>query len=303
MKEKQDPMKVLLTEEFLKESDEILADIESDESLKEVELPKDSTEKLLHRIRELEAEKAAYEKLSEKDKEALRLGREIQIAKEYESEELTKEIAAPETAEKVVRFTKRKKKLYLMVALVAIVVFAMGMVGVGEAPFFRNIREQIYGEKALTKMNAEREDEEKVVSYGEAEDGAVYREIKEAFDTKVVKPLYLPDETEIKEYRIDTTLDEVYIRYQGSELTIDYQMKFHYQNQVFGYMIEEELLSEKTMSVGELLVQLQEYQVKDRTVRTYKAQFEYQGTAYILNITTQLSEEEAIKILENLKIF
>lgn len=303
MKEKQDPMKVLLTEEFLKESDEILADIEADESLKEVELPKDSTEKLLHRIRELEAEKAAYEKLSEKDKEALRLGREIQIAKEYESEELTKEIAAPETAEKVVRFTKRKKKLYLMVALVAIVVFAMGMVGVGEAPFFRSIREQIYGEKALTKMNAEREDEEKVVSSGEAEDGAVYREIKKAFDIKVVKPLYLPDETEMITYRIDEALDEAYILYQGSDLIMDYQMKFHYQNQVFGYMTEGELIEEDTMIVDGILVQIQEYRVSENDEVSYKAQFEYQGTGYIFNITTKLSEEEVVKILENLKIF
>lgn len=302
MKEKQDPMKVLLTEEFLKESDEILADIEADESLKEVELPKDSTEKLLHRIRELEAEKAAYEKLSEKDKEALRLGREIQIAKEYESEELTKEIAAPETAEKVVRFTKRKKKLYLMVALVAIVVFAMGMVGVGEAPFFRSIREQIYGEKALTKMNAEREDEEKVVSSGEAEDGAVYREIKKAFDIKVVKPLYLPDETEMITYRIDEALDEAYILYQGSDLIMDYQMKFHYQNQVFGYMTEGELIEETTMIVDGIQVQVQKYQVSDNNEVSYKAQFEYQGTEYVLRMTTK-SEEEVIKILENLKIF
>lgn len=303
MKEKQDPMKVLLTEEFLKESDEILADIEADESLKEVELPKDSTEKLLHRIRELEAEKAAYEKLSEKDKEALRLGREIQIAKEYESEELTKEIAVPETAEKVVRFTKRKKKLYLMVALVAIVVFAMGMVGVGEAPFFRSIREQIYGEKALTKMNAERENEEKVVSSGEAEEEAVYREIKEAFDMSAVRLLYLPEGIKIERYKIDQALDEAYILYQGLDITIDYQMKFHYKNQVFGYMTEDELIEETTMIVDGILVQIKKYRMVDDNEVSYKVRFEYQGTGYILNITTKLPEEEVIKILENLKIF
>lgn len=302
MKEKQDPMKVLLTEEFLKESDEILADIEADESLKEVELPKDSTEKLLHRIRELEAEKAAYEKLSEKDKEALRLGREIQIAKEYESEELTKEIAVPETAEKVVRFTKRKKKLYLMVALVAIVVFAMGMVGVGEAPFFSRLTKEIFGEKELTYLDLKREDENHVIDTGEAEEEAVYRAIKETFDTSVVRLLYLPDETEIKEYKIDTTLDEVYIRYQGLELTIDYQMKFHYQNQVFGYMTEDELIEETTMIVDGILVQVQKYQVSDNNEVSYKAQFEYQGTEYVLRMTTK-SEEEVIKILENLKVF
>ena len=79
MKNEQEKLEDFLKSELMKEGDEILAEIEADESLKDISLPEEMDEGLWKKIQKKRAEKAAYEALSEKDKEALRLGREMMM--------------------------------------------------------------------------------------------------------------------------------------------------------------------------------------------------------------------------------
>lgn len=81
MKKKHEEMEKLLRSELDREAQEILAEIEADESLKDLKLPEENEEALLQKIQELEEKKVACEAMPEKDKEALRLGREMQALK------------------------------------------------------------------------------------------------------------------------------------------------------------------------------------------------------------------------------
>ena len=107
----EDPKEIeaILKSELKREAQEILAEIEADESLQGLAMPDEAEEVLMQRIQKLEEEKAAYEKLSEKDKEALRLGREIQIQKENRLED-DNESKTPEDKHGEVITLKRKKR-------------------------------------------------------------------------------------------------------------------------------------------------------------------------------------------------
>ena len=290
----------ILKSELEKEAQEILAEIEADESLKDLTMPEEAEEELLKKIQKLEEEKAAYEHLSEKDKEALRLGREIQIQQENKIGDDEKTTAHPD--ENVVTFKKKKRRTYLLIALVAVFAMMLGMTAVGEVPLVTEWRKQIFGSRELMNVNSEREAEEKIENTLESE-VAVYKEIKETFQVDIIKLAYMPDEMGIIDYEIDEVLNRATILYQCDESIMEYQMVFNYRNQSCGYAVEDELLAEKTIQVDDTLIQLQEYRVDNSTEKTYIAQFVSDDVHYTLNATTTLPEEEIEKILKKIKKF
>lgn len=68
-----------------KEAEKIIKEVEADEALKNLTLPEDMDAGLKAKIEQYEEEQAAYQKLSEQDKEAIRIGREIQIQRAKDS--------------------------------------------------------------------------------------------------------------------------------------------------------------------------------------------------------------------------
>ena len=146
MKNEQEKLEDFLKSELMKEGDEILAEIEADESLKDISLPEEMDEGLWKKIQKKQAEKAAYEALSEKDKEALRLGREMMMLNECgedgdkDEKKTLVECDAVDDGEsdvennsvKVVKYSKkRKRRIYLLVAAVAVLALAAGMTSIG----------------------------------------------------------------------------------------------------------------------------------------------------------------------------
>lgn len=81
----QERIQKLLKEELSREAAKIINEVESDESLKNITLPDELDASLGAKIEQYEAKKAAYEALSEQDKEALRIGQELKIRKSKET--------------------------------------------------------------------------------------------------------------------------------------------------------------------------------------------------------------------------
>lgn len=292
-------IEAILKSELEREAREILAEIEADESLQGLTMPDEAEEELMQRIQKLEEEKAAYERLSEKDKEALRLGREIQIQKENKIENDNNDKHPEDADGNVVTFKKKKRRTYLLIALVAVLVMMVGMTAMGEVPLVTELRKQILGSKELTNVNSERGDENKVEVTVD-EDAKVYEEIKDTFNVDIIKLDYTPDETEIIDYEIDVVLNRATIIYQCNGSIMEYQMVFNYKNQSQGYMVEDELVDEKTIVVEDMSIQLQKYIIENSSEMMYIAQFTYQDVQYIFNAAT-LSEMEMEEILKNIK--
>lgn len=74
MEKHEDNLDKLLKAELEKEAGEIMEEMDSDESLQDISFPEDLDEKMWSKIQEYEEQQKAYEKLSDADKEAIRLG-------------------------------------------------------------------------------------------------------------------------------------------------------------------------------------------------------------------------------------
>ena len=301
-REQDKEMEDILKAELEKEAREILAEIEADESLQGLTRPDEAEEELMLKIQKLEEEKAAYERLSEKDKEALRIGREMQMQKENRISGRGDNKNPDSEEGRVVTFRKKKRRTYLIVAVVAVLVMMMGMNAVGEVPLVTELRKQILGDKELTNVNSEREDGNRVDDTVD-EDIKVYKEIKDTFNVDIIRLEYKPDKTTVLDYEIDEVLNRATIIYQCDDSILEYRMIFNYREQVSGYMIEDELLEEKAFLVNNMLIQLQEYKIENSDEIMYVAQYVYQDVQYIFNVTTTLQEEEIEKILKKIKIF
>ena len=146
MKNEQEKVKKLMQEELEREAEKIRAEVEADESLRNLPFPDGMDGELQKKIEEYEKNKAAVEMLSEEDQEALRLGRELQMLNvkenEAEKESGNAESGGAGRIGKTVRF-RRKKRTYVLLAFVAVLVLAMGMTAIGGQPFVSMIREPV----------------------------------------------------------------------------------------------------------------------------------------------------------------
>lgn len=79
-----------------KEAEKTIEEVEADESLKNLTLPDELDVSLRTKIEQYEEEKTAYEKLSEQDKEAIRIGREFQILRTNEDCDYEEEQPVPQ---------------------------------------------------------------------------------------------------------------------------------------------------------------------------------------------------------------
>lgn len=303
MKNKHEEMEELLRSELDREAQEILAEIEADESLKDLKLPEENEEALLQKIQELEEKKAACEAMPEKDKEALRLGREMQALKENGKDATeADENKDSEGTSKTVPFKKRRRKLYLLVAIVAILTFAIGMTSIGEVPLVTEIKNQILGTSKMVKTNSAREGDETVVESAGSEAEA-YKEIENAFDVEIVRIGYMPEDIHFFDYEVDTTLKKASLLYQYENNMLEYRISFAPTEQATGYYVDDKLMDEQILMVAEVPIDLKGYEVADSKETLYVAQFEYKDTYYTLNATTDMEEGEIIEILKNLYFF
>lgn len=301
MKNKHEEMEELLRSELDREAQEILAEIEADESLKDLKLPEENEEALLQKIQELEEKKAACEAMPQKDKEALRLGREMQALKENVKDATgADENKDSEGTSKTVPFKKRRRKLYLLVAIVAILTFAIGMTSIGEVPLVTEIKNQILGTSKMVKTNSAREGDDTVVESAGSEATAI-DEIENEFGMQIVSLGYLPKGFDFSSYEIDKTLNKASLFYQNQNSILEYRISFSPTEQATGYQAEDNLLNEQTVEVGEAFINLKCYGMGDGEADLYVAQFEYQNVYYTL--TGNLSETEIKGILEKFYFF
>lgn len=287
-------MQDILLSELEREAQDILAGIEADESLKDLAMPENSEEDLLERIARVEAKKTAFDLMADEDKEAIRIGREIQMQKEHGR--------SPKKGEKVVAFRKKKKHLYLLVAVVAVLAMMTGMVSIGEVPLMTKVSGMMSGNNELKNVDARREDEGDVVVRVD-ENVEAYSEIKNTFGVDIIKLEYRPEGTRLLSSNIDETLSRATIVYQCGETVFNYRMIFNYYNQSYGYKMDNEILEEKLLDVNGISVKMIRYDVKEPSEISCVAEFIYQDVYYVFTATADVSEVEIEEILKNLKIF
>ena len=329
MEKHEDNLDKLLKAELEKEAGEIMEEMDSDESLQDISFPEDLDEKMWSKIQEYEEQQKAYEKLSDDDKEAIRLGREVQalrggentkdhLKKDVESDSYidnvvpiehvkhetdnkasddgTNEEIEKEAGKKKVKKRKRHWKVYGIVAIVAVLAMMWGMVSIGGTPFFGKLWTQTIGDRKMTQVDTEREDGSKneVDDHDESE---VYEEIKNKFGVDAVRFLKKPDDMVLIQSDIDEVLKRVCLIYENNKTLIQYQMEIQSENKSYAYDIEDEKTKKEQIVVDGNTIDIIQYELDDGK-EEYVAQFVYNDVFYTINAT--MSEKEFKEFLKNL---
>ena len=332
MEKHEDNLGKLLKAELEKEAGEIMEEMDSDESLQDISFPEDLDEKMWSKIQEYEEQQKAYEKLSDDDKEAIRLGREVQALRggENTKDHLKKDVESDsyidnvvpiehvkhetdnkasddgtngetekEAGKKKVKKRKRHWKVYGIVAIVAVLAMMWSMVSIGGTPFFGRVLNDIIGDREMVKVNTEREDGDKNKVAGHDEE-KVYEEIKESLGVDVVRLEGKPDNMSLVHSDIDKKLNRVCLIFANENTTLEYQIVVNYQEQSHGYDIEDEKIKDELIKEGGNEIRFTQYKLPDES-KENTAEFVYQDVFYTLNAV--MDEEDFKKILKNLYFF
>lgn len=329
MEKHEDNLDKLLKAELEKEAGEIMEEMDSDESLQDISFPEDLDEKMWSKIQEYEEQQRAYEKLSDADKEAIRLGREVQalrggedtkdrLKKDVESDSYIDSVVPiehgkheadnkasddgtngeteKEAGKKKVKKRKRHWKVYGIVAIVAVLAMMWSMVSIGGTPFFGKLWTQTIGDRKMTQVDTEREDGSKneVDDHDESE---VYEEIKNKFGVDAVRFLKKPDDMVLIQSDIDEVLKRVCLIYENNKTLIQYQMEIQSENKSYAYDIEDEKTKKEQIVVDGNTIDIIQYELDDGK-EEYVAQFVYNDVFYTINAT--MSEKEFKEFLKNL---
>ena len=332
MEKHEDNLDKLLKAELEKEAGEIMEEMDSDESLQDISFPEDLDEKMWSKIQEYEEQQKAYEKLSDADKEAIRLGREVQalrggedtkdcLKKDVESDSYIDNVVPieyvkhetdnkasddgtngeteKEAGKKKVKKRKRHWKAYGIVAIVAVLAMMWSMVSIGGTPFFGKLWTQTIGDRKMTQVDTEREDgsKNKVDDYDEE---SVYENIKEKMGVDVVRILKKPDDMVLIQSDIDEVLKKVCLIYNNGESMIEYQMIFNYKEQSHGYDVEDKKIKEEQIEVDGNNINVTQYELPDESKENV-AQFIYKDVFYTINTT--MDENNFKELLKSLYFF
>ena len=332
MEKHEDNLDKLLKAELEKEAGEIMEEVDSDESLQDISFPEDLDEKMWSKIQEYEEQQKAYEKLSDADKEAIRLGREVQalrggedtkdhLEKDVESDSYIDNVVpiehvkhetdnkasddgtngetGKEAGKKKVKKRKRHWKAYGIVAIVAVLAMMWSMVSIGGTPFFGKLWTQTIGDRKMTQVDTEREDgdKNKVDEYDEFQ---VYEEIKKKMGVDVVRFLQKSDDMILVQSDINETLKRACLIYNNEDNIIEYQMIFNYKEQSHGYDIEDKKIKEEQFEVDGNNIVNKQYELPDEGKESV-AQFTYKDVFYTINTT--MDEKSFKELLKTLYFF
>lgn len=320
MKKEDKVMKEFLQEELEKESARIKKEVEQDLSLEEAGPPPELKNKIWKQVEELRRQREAYENLSEADKEALRLGKELQLRREEKAKEEFSEELIPEPLElaagaedsqletqtaqekqtKKVRVRKRRKKAVIAWAVALVAVLGVGITSFGDGGFMSETVDRILGGRKTTNITAE-SDNSNITKQEEIVEEKVYQQIKDDFGFDPVRIAYKPLNMEMLDYTLEEEFLSAIIYYQYGENIFTYYITPVYQDFSFGYDIEDIIVDEYIKNVGDIKIQVTEYLIEESKQQEFSAEFEYKDVSYIL--TGIIEKDEFEKILENLHFF
>lgn len=308
MKEYEDKMEKFLKHEWDEEVKQMDEEPLPDSDLYET-APAQMKEELMRRIAEYEREKA-YEHLTEEDKEAIRLGRELlaqQNAVKTGAAKTSETTGSSDVhgTSNVVGIRDRSsggkkknskwKKVYILVASVAVLVLGLGMTSIGGKRYLIEAMKQVLGERELVQVDSKEEDKKES---GIDSEEAAYQEVKDELGFDPIKLHYRPKGLNFIEAEIDKTLQCATLFYEGFDESLFYNMNTNYADGAFGFDTEDGVLDEYELDNSDLQISIREYRIDNSDKKKYVAKFEYNNIQYLLD--TDVEKDELEKILRNL---
>lgn len=221
--------------------------------------------------------------LTEGDREALRLGRELQRRRrEKERRKETRKFAGG-----------WKRAVAVVVALVLIVGFGVDSIG-GPNRVVEIIGLAIGG-RELSKVNSSSDN---VKITGEDAEKEAYQQIKDELGIDPVRLIGFSGGIVYKGCEVDSDIRIAQILYEYGAGNVSYLIDASYTKETWGVDVEDTKVDEYPYVKGKLNAKIAEYQLPGDKGMKYSAEFEYKGIYYQLIGTLDWKEFE--KILINL---
>ena len=291
MSEKKDQLKEILKDQLNKEAKQIeeevgLNDNEEIPNELKIRMKNALDQKIREREKRSEDTKRtdAYAKLSEEDREALRLGREML---KNQSEE-----------KKIYTMRRKKRNIRKIVALAAvlILVMAVGMTSFGGPERMLQFMKSSVGGRQVSKVNSS--DKNKIIE--EEDEEKAYDKIGEEFGIEPVRIIWRLKGMEFIKMELDTDIQVAELDYIRDREKMEFIISASYGKVSLGADNEDEIIDHYYIKEN-VPIEVTEYKTPETETNRYKAEFKYNNLYYCL--TGTMTKEEMENILKNLYFF
>ena len=252
--------KLSLKEEVDKEAQEIEKEVESRDDLDDINVSEDMETSLFNKIQEYEYDKRV--------KKAVHRGR-------------------------------KKRRLFLALAAVLILVCGSVITGTGSKSYWKVLMDQIAGGERASHIDVEE------MESHETEDGdeiQIFKEIQKELGIYPVRLLYMPGDMSLTRYELDKEQSRAVLFYKYDNRIIQYSMYMNDVDSSYRRTEPDKLLDEYQIQLNNNInVDIKEYSVDADEENRYVAEFEYRDAQY--QLTGSMKKETFNKIIENLYFY
>lgn len=289
MSEKKDHLKEILKDQLNREAKQIeeevgLNDNEEIPNELKIRMKNALDQKIREREKRSEDTKRtdAYAKLSEEDREALRLGREML---KNQSEE-----------KKIYTIRRKKRNIRRIVALAAvlILVMAVGMTSFGGPERMLQFMKSSVGGRKVSQVDSS--DKNKIIE--EEDEEKAYEKIGEEFGIQPVRIVWRPNGMKFKKMLLDTDIQLAELEYLYNGENTEFMISASYGEASLGADNEDEIIDYYCINEENVPIEVTEYKTPETEMSRYKAEFKYNNLYYCL--TGTMTKEEMENILKNL---
>lgn len=289
MSEKKDQLKEILKDQLNKEAKQIEEEVglnDNEEIPNELKIRMKNALDQKIREREKRSEDTnrtdAYAKLSEEDREALRLGREML---KNQSEE-----------KKIYTMRRKKSNIRRIVALAAvlILVMAVGMTSFGGPERMLQFMKSSVGGREVSQVDSS--DKNKIIE--EEDEEKAYEKIAKEFGIETVQFVWRPAGMKFKKMLLDTDIQLAELEYLYNGENTEFMISASYGEVSLGADNEDEIIDYYCINEENVSIEVTEYKTPETETNRYKAEFKYNNLYYCL--TGTMTKEEMENILKNL---
>lgn len=289
MSEKKDQLKEILKDQLNREAKQIEEEVglnDNEEIPNELKIRMKNALDQKIREREMRSEDMkrtdAYAKLSEEDREALRLGREML---KNQSEE-----------KKIYTMRRKKRNIRRIVALAAvlILVMAVGMTSIGGPERMLQFMKSSVGGREVSQVDSS--DKNKIIE--EEDEEKAYEKIAKEFGIETVQFVWRPAGMKFKKMLLDTDIQLAELEYLYNGENTEFMISASYGEVSLGADNEDEIIDYYCINEENVSIEVTEYKTPETETNRYKAEFKYNNLYYCL--TGTMTKEEMENILKNL---
>lgn len=251
--------KLSLKEEVDREAQEIEKEVESREDLDDIKVSDDMETSLFNKIQE------------------------------YEYDNRIK---------KVVHRSKKKRRLFLALAAVLILVCGSVITGTGSKSYWKVLWDRVMGEENLSYIDVEEMDSQETEDLDEVQ---IYKDITDKLGIVALRLMYLPENTPLISYEIDESQNRAVLLYKYEGQIIQYSMYMNDTDSSLGQIEVDRIIDEYDVKLESGIVfHISEYLLEESKRSRFVAETEYRDVQY--QLIGVIEKEEFEKIIKNITL-